>query len=201
MPKNIKSGAKPQKKVEITKNPTQEQLGKLLEQLQDRFEKNKHRHKGIDWKDVLARLEADKAGLISVHAMEETGGEPDVIAINNESGAVTFCDCSEQSPSGRRSLCYDADALASRKANKPRGSATEVAEQIGAKLLTEESYARLQELGEFDTTTSSWLDTPAEVRELGGAIFGDRRYDRVFFYHNGAESYYAARGFRVSIEI
>jgi hypothetical protein len=168
----------------------------LLELLKKRFEKNPNRHKGIAWSDVEARLAKNAAALDSLAEMEATGGEPDVIARDKKSGLLTFCDCSPESPAGRRSLCYDREARTSRKENAPGGSAIEMAKAMGVELLTEKDYAALQELGEFDLKTSSWIATPPEIRALGGALFGDRRYDRVFTYHNGAQSYYAARGFR-----
>jgi len=167
----------------------------LLELLKTRFEKNMARHKGIAWADVEARLAKNDAALESLAAMEATGGEPDVIR-REKSGEIVFCDCSKQSPSGRRSVCYDPEALASRKQNKPKHSAIGMAAEMGIELLTEEEYRELQQLGEFDTTTSSWVKTSSDVRSLGGALFCDRRYGKVFVYHNGAESYYAARGFR-----
>ena len=172
----------------------------LIETLKARFEKNKQRHQGIAWSDVEARLESNPDALKSLHAMEESGGEPDVIGAD-KSGHITFCDCSAQSPAGRRSLCYDKKALDSRKENKPRGSAVETAAKMGIDLLTEQEYRALQQLGEFDTKTSSWVQTPNDVRSLGGALFCDRRYDKVFVYHNGAESYYAARGFRGRLRV
>lgn len=168
----------------------------LLAGLKARFEKNMQRHKGVAWADVEARLTSNADALKSLHAMEESGGEPDVIGRDKKSGQVVFCDCAAQSPSGRRSLCYDRKALDSRKENKPKGSAQEMAASMGVELMTEAEYRELQQLGEFDTKTSSWVATPADVRSLGGALFCDRRYDKVFVYHNGAESYYAARGFR-----
>jgi len=154
------------------------------------------RHKGIEWKKVEARLKKGKDKLWSLSEMERTGGEPDVIGIDKKTGEIIFYDCSAESPSGRRSLCYDGDALASRKEHKPKNSAYELAEEMGIKILNEEQYRELQQLGEFDLKTSSWVKTPTEIRELGGAIFCDRRFNRVFVYHNGAESYYAGRGFR-----
>lgn len=166
----------------------------LLAALQARFEKNMPRHKGIAWADVQARLESDAGALKALAAMEATGGEPDVIG--REGGTFVFCDCAAESPSGRRSLCYDREALDSRKENKPQGSAVEMAAELGIELLDEKQYRQLQELGEFDLKTSSWIRTPAEIRSLGGALFCDRRYDKVFTYHNGVQSYYAARGFR-----
>jgi hypothetical protein len=173
----------------------------LLRALQARFEKNMHRHKGIAWVEVQARLGSDPGALLSLGAMEATGGEPDVIGRDEDSGHFTFCDCSAESPIGRRSVCYDREALDSRKENKPQSSAVEMAAAMGIDLLTEEEYRELQKLGEFDTKTSSWIKTPPDVRALGGALFCDRRYGRVFVYHNGAQSYYAARGFRGSLRV
>ena len=172
----------------------------LIAALKERFEKNMGRHKGVDWDVVEAKLKASPKKLETIREMESSGGEPDVIAYDKKSGKITFCDCSAESPAGRRSLCYDRKALDARKANKPRGSAEEMASSIGIELLTEEQYRELQKLGEFDLKTSSWVSTPKSVRDLGGALFCDRRFDQVFVYHNGAESYYAARGFRGRIE-
>lgn len=168
----------------------------LLQALQARFEKNTHRHEGVAWADVQARLVDHASALKSLREMEATGGEPDVIGHDRKTGRYTFCDCAAESPSGRRSLCYDEEALQSRKEHKPQGSAVGMAAAMGIELLTEEQYRELQKLGEFDVKTSSWVRTPAEVRALGGALFCDRRYGRVFVYHNGAQSYYGARGFR-----
>ena len=168
----------------------------LLRALKARFEENMHRHAGIAWADVRTRLEGSPGALRSLREMEATGGEPDVIGQDGETDHYTFCDCAEESPVGRRSFCYDREALESRKEHKPQGSAVEMAAEMGIDLLTEEQYRRLQELGEFDTKTSSWIKTPSDVRALGGALFCDRRYGKVFVYHNGAQSYYAARGFR-----
>lgn len=168
----------------------------LLKVLKARFEKNMNRHKGIEWADVQAKLEKNPAKLWSLDEMEATEGEPDVIAYDQETKEYIFCDCSPESPKGRRSLCYDREALNSRKEHKPANSALDLATDMGISLLTEEEYRELQKLGNFDTKTSSWVETPAEIRKLGGAIFCDRRYGTVFMYHNGAESYYAARGFR-----
>jgi hypothetical protein len=173
---------------------------RLIETLKARFEKHTPRHEGIAWTAVLKRLERTPAALESLRAMEASGGEPDVIGVDG-SGVVTFCDCSAESPSGRRSLCYDRDALDARKEAKPKGSAVDMAAELGIDLLTEEQYRELQQLGEFDTKTSSWILTPADVRSLGGALFCDRRYDKVFVYHNGAQSYYAARGFRGRLRV
>lgn len=168
----------------------------LLETLEARFEANMDRHPDLAWEDVGARLEAAPDALWSLSEMERTGGEPDVVGRDAASGDFFFYDCSKESPDGRRSVCYDQEALESRKKHKPETSAVAMATAMGAKLLDEDQYRRLQELGEFDTTTSSWLLTPPDVRDRGGAIFGDYRFGRVFVYHNGAESYYAARGFR-----
>jgi hypothetical protein len=173
----------------------------LLRALKARFEKNMHRHKGVAWVEVQARLESNPSALRSLRAMEATGGEPDVIGQDKETGRFTFCDCSIESPTGRRSLCYDRAALDSRKENKPQSSAVEMAAEMGIDLLTEEQYRELQKLGEFDTKTSSWVKTPSDVRSLGGALFCDRRYGKVFVYHNGAQSYYAVRGFRGSLSL
>jgi hypothetical protein len=173
---------------------------KLLKTLKVRFDNNAQRHKGVAWADVQKKLEANSNALESLHQMEETGGEPDVIG-KSKAGRFIFCDCSAESPKGRRSLCYDAEALASRKEHKPKDSAAAVASAIGIELLNEERYLDLQKLGEFDMKTSSWIETPSDVRERGGALYGDRRYGRVFIYHNGAESYYGARGFRGFLEV
>jgi hypothetical protein len=173
----------------------------LLQALKARFEKNMHRHNGIAWAEVRTRLERNPDALRSLREMEATGGEPDVIARDGETGGYTFCDCSPESPSGRRSVCYDRAALESRKEHKPEGSAVEMAAAMGIDLLTEEQYRELQKLGDFDTKTSSWVQTPSDVRALGGALFCDRRYGKVFVYHNGAQSYYAARGFRGSLRV
>jgi hypothetical protein len=168
----------------------------LLRSLKSRFEKHPKRHKGLAWAKVLAKIEGNPAALKSLHAMESSGGEPDVIGYDEASGRYIFCDCSAESPSGRRSLCYDDEALNSRKEHRPEGSAVEAAAAMGIELLSEDQYRRLQELGEFDTKTSSWVATPQDIRALGGSLFCDRRYGKVFVYHNGAQSYYAARGFR-----
>ena len=173
----------------------------VLQTLKARFEGHMGRHRGLAWAKVEARLEANPAKLRSLGEMERTGGEPDVIGHDKKTGEFIFCDCSAESPKGRRSLCYDRAALDARKEFKPKSSAMEMAAAIGIELLTEEQYAELQALGVFDTKTSSWLKTPPAIRKLGGAIFGDRRYDHVFTYHNGAESYYAARGFRGTLRV
>lgn len=177
------------------------QRDELLSALQSRFENNMARHDGIRWVDVQAKLEAHPEKLWSLHEMERTGGEPDVVGFDAQTGEYLFIDCAADSPAGRRSLCYDREALESRKKNKPEGSALGMATEMGIALLSEEQYRALQDLGEFDTKTSSWLKTPGDIRELGGAIFGDRRYGHVFIYHNGADSYYAARGFRGSLSV
>jgi hypothetical protein len=168
----------------------------LLAILKARFEKNMTRHPAIKWEDVLAKLDPQPAKLWSLHEMERTGGEPDVVRFDEQKDAYLFFDCSAESPSGRRSLCYDPLALESRKENKPKHSAIGMAKDLGIDLMTEDQYRHLQQLGKVDTKTSSWIITPPDIRKLGGAIFGDYRYGQVFIYHNGAESYYAARGFR-----
>lgn len=173
----------------------------LLNLLKTRFEKNKIRHKGIEWADVQARLEKNPGKLWSLDEMENTGGEPDVVGHDKKTGEYLFYDCAPESPKGRRSICYDPEALASRKEHKPKHSALGMAAEMGIEILTEEQYNELQRLGKFDTKTSSWVKTPADVRALGGAIFGDWRYGRVFFYHNGVESYYASRGFRGALRV
>ncbi|OGU33986.1 MAG: hypothetical protein A2068_10810 [Ignavibacteria bacterium GWB2_35_6b] len=173
----------------------------LLKTLKARFEKNMNRHKGLEWIKVEAKLAAITEKLWSLNEMEKTGGEPDVVGYDKKTGEYIFYDCSAESPKDRRSLCYDREALESRKEHKPKNNAVDTAEVMGIELLTEEQYRELQKLGEFDTKTSSWVQTPDEIRKLGGAIFCDRRYDHVFTYHNGAESYYAARGFRGSLRI
>jgi hypothetical protein len=183
------------------KNLSPKQEGDLLKTIKTRFEKNKNRHKGIEWNKVESKLKKSADKLWSLNEMEKTGGEPDVVGFDKKSGEYTFFDCSVESPSGRRSLCYDAESLASRKENKPKDSAVNMAKAMGVELLEEEQYRELQKLGEFDLKTSSWVKTPADIRKLGGAIFCDRRYNKVFTYHNGAESYYAARGFRCMLKV
>lgn len=171
----------------------------LLSELKARFEENMNRHKGLQWAKVQAKLEADTKKLWSLSEMERTGGEPDIVGFDRKTGEYIFYDCSAESPTGRRSLCYDRQALESRKEHKPKNSAIDMAAAMGIELLTEGEYRELQKLGNFDTKTSSWITTPSEIRKLGGAIFADYRYGNVFVYHNGAESYYAARGFRGSL--
>src|SRR5215468_7623887 len=183
------------------KNLSPGQGEELLQALKARFEKNMNRHKGVEWAKVQAKLEANSEKLWSLHEMERTGGEPDVVAHDNTTGEYIFYDCSAESPKGRRSVCYDREAQESRKEHKPANNAIEMAAAMGIELLTEEQYRDLQKLGEFDPKTSSWVKTPSSIRKLGGAVFCDRRYDTVFVYHNGAESYYAARGFRGSLRV
>jgi uncharacterized protein DUF4256 len=192
-----KSGAGTAKVKEL---PASKREG-LLQTLQARFEEHPERHAGMKWSDVQARLESNGGALWSLGEMEQTGGEPDVVALEKTNREFIFIDCSAQSPKGRRSVCYDRAALDARKEHKPKASAVEMAAQWNAELLTEEEYRALQSFGEFDTTTSSWIRTPAKIRKLGGALFCDRRYDTVFVYHNGAESYYAARGFRCMLRV
>jgi hypothetical protein len=183
------------------KDPSPEQRQELLRAWQARFEKNMNRHKGLAWAQVQARLEANAQKLWSLHEMEKTGGEPDVVGHDKKTGEYIFYDCSAESPTGRRSVCYDREALESRKEHKPRDNAMDMAAAMGIELLTEEQYRELQQLGNFDTKTSSWVKTPSEIRKLGGALFCDRRFDTVFVYHNGAESYYAGRAFRGSLRV
>jgi hypothetical protein len=192
------------KSIDMTSNKKElspEQREELLNTLKTRFEKNMHRHNGIEWAKVQARLEVDTKKLWSLNEMESTGGEPDVVGHDKKTGEYIFYDCSAESPKGRRSVCYDRKALDSRKEYKPANSAVDMAAAMGIDILTEEQYRELQQLGEFDTKTSSWIITPGNIRKLGGAIFCDRRYDTVFVYHNGADSYYAARGFRGLLRI
>lgn len=188
------------------KTPSKKQLSSpaqaaLLETLKARFEKNMNRHKGVDWTKVQAKLEANPEKLWSLNEMEATGGEPDVVGFDKKTGEYFFYDCSAETPKGRRSICYDRQALDARKEHKPRDSAMDMAAAIGVEILTEEQYRELQKLGEFDTKTSSWIKTPPEIRKLGGALYCDRRYNQVFLYHNGADSYYAARGFRGRLSV
>src|SRR5438094_9717699 len=183
------------------KDLSPEQRKELLGALKARFEKNMNRHKGLEWAKVQAKLEADTGKPWSLNEMERTGGEPDVVGFDKKTDEYIFYDCSAESPKGRRSLCYDGEALESRKEHKPENSAVDMAAAMGVELLSEEQYRELQELGKFDTKTSSWVQTPSQIRKLGGALFCDRRYDTVFVYHNGAESYYAARAFRGSLRV
>jgi hypothetical protein len=191
------------KRVENMTNATlsKKQREDLLKALKARFEKNMNRHKGLAWAQVQGKLEANAEKLWSLHEMERTGGEPDVVDHDKKTGEYVFYDCSAESPKNRRSFCYDREALQSRKENKPKDNAVDAAAAMGIELLTEQQYRELQNLGEFDTKTSSWVKTPSAVRELGGALFCDRRFNTVFLYHNGAESYYAARGFRGSLKV
>jgi hypothetical protein len=177
------------------------QCDKLLKTLKTRFEKNKNRHKGLDWIKVEAKLEARNDKLWSLYEMEETGGEPDVVGYDKKTDEYIFYDCSAESPKGRRSICYDGEALEARKEHKPENNAVDMAADMGIEILSEEQYRHLQQLGEFDLKTSSWIQTPLAIRKLGGALFCDRRYDTVFLYHNGAQSYYAARAFRGSVRV
>lgn len=173
----------------------------LLNTLRTRFEKNMQRHEGLEWEVIQGKLEANTEKLWSLHEMEQTGGEPDIVQYDDQSDEYIFYDCSPESPKGRRSVCYDHEALESRKKHKPENSAINMANEMGIELLTEDEYRKLQEVGDFDLKSSSWVATPADIRKLGGAIFCDRRYDKVFMYHNGADSYYAARGFRGSLKV
>lgn len=183
------------------KEITAKQRDGLLRSLTTRFDVHMHRHAGLEWTTVQARLASNSAPLWSLNEMEQSGGEPDVVGIDETTGECIFVDCSAQSPKGRRSVCYDREALEARKEHKPKSSALDMASAMGAALLTVDEYRRLQELDEFDTTTSSWVQTPVKIRQLGGALFCDRRYDTIFVYHNGAESYYAARGFRCALRV
>ena len=183
------------------KDLSPKQREQLLRALQSRFEKNMHRHQGLEWAKVQAKLETNTERLWSLNEMERTGGEPDVVGHDKKTGEYIFYDCAAESPKGRRSLCYDREALDSRKENKPKDNAMDMAAAMGVELLTEEEYRELQKRGNFDTKTSSWVKTPSAIRKLGGALFCDRRFDTVFVYHNGAESYYAARGFRGSLRV
>ena len=185
----------------MKKELSPKQCEELLKTLKARFHKNMNRHKGLEWAKVQAKLEANTGKLWSLNEMESTGGEPDVVGHDKKTGEFIFYDCSAESPKGRRSLCYDGEALESRKENKPENSAIDLVESMGIELLTEKQYRELQEIGKFDLKTSSWVKTPVSIRELGGAVFCDRRYDHVFLYHNGAESYYAARGFRGLLKV
>ena len=188
-------------KMQRAKDMTPKQREELLSVLKSRFEKNMKRHKDLEWAKVKSKLDASAEKLWSLNEMERTGGEPDVVGHDRKTGEYVFYDCSAESPNGRRSLCYDREGLESRKEHKPDNNAIDMADAMGIELLTEGQYRELQELGDFDTKTSSWLKTPSDIRALGGAIFADRRYDHVFVYHNGAGSYYAARGFRGSLRV
>ena len=185
----------------MKKELSPKQREELLKALKARFEKNLNRHKGLEWAKVQAKLEANTEKLWSLNEMETTGGEPDVVGHDKKTGEYIFCDCSAESPKGRRNVCYDREGQEARKAFKPEDNAFDMAAAMGIELLTEEQYRALQQLGNFDTKTSSWVQTPTNIRELGGALFCDRRYDHVFVYHNGAESYYAARAFRGSLRV
>ncbi len=185
----------------MDKKLSAEQTTSLLKVLKARFEKNMNRHKGMNWSDVQARIEANPEKLWTLDQMEETEGEPDVVGFDKSTGEYIFYDCSAESPKGRRSVCYDPEALDSRKEHKPKHSAVGMAAEMGIEILTEEQYRELQQLGNFDTKTSSWVKTPDSIRKLGGAVFCDKRYNTVFYYHNGAESYYAARGFRGVVRV
>ena len=198
-----KGSGKPIPRVQIRLDISPNQAEDLLKTLKVRFEQNMERHKGLEWAEVQAKLEADHEKLSSLHAMESTGGEPDVVGYDEKTGEYIFYDCSQQSPSGRRSICYDGKGERERvkKGVHPGGNAVDLAAAMGIELLNEDQYRQLQELGEFDTKTESWLKTPAEIRNLGGAIFGDRRYGQVFVFHNSAPSFYAARGFRGSLRV
>lgn len=187
--------------MKTSKTLSAQQQKELLNTLKNRFEKYPERHKGIKWGDVESRLKAHAQKLWSLNEMENTGGEPDVVDFDKKSGSYLFVDCSAESPKDRRSVCYDRKALESRKEHKPKNSALDMAAEMGVDILSEEEYRELQKLGEFDTKTSSWIQTPSDIRKLGGALFCDRRYNTVFVYHNGAESYYAARGFRTSLKV
>jgi hypothetical protein len=197
----MKPSRKAKTEMQRAKDMKAKQHEELLRALKARFEKNMNRHKGLDWVKVQAKLEANTGKLWSLNEMERTGGEPDVVGYDKDAGEYVFYDCAAESPKGRRSICYDHQALEARKEFKPKDSAMHMAGAMGIELLTEEQYRELQKLGHFDTKTSSWVKTPSEIRKLGGAIFCDRRYDHVFVYHNGADSYYAARGFRGSLRV
>jgi len=188
-------------KTETKKELSQEQREALLRVLENRFERNKNRHEGLEWANVQAKLEANSYKLWSLSEVERTGGEPDVVEFDTKTGEYVFFDCSTESPGDRRNICYDHEALEARKTFKPKDSAINMAADMGIELMTEEQYRELQNFGSFDTKTSSWIKTPSDIRKLGGALFADRRYDKVFVYHNGAESYYGVRGFRGAVRI
>ncbi len=198
-----KGSGKPIPNVEINLELSPKEREELLRRLKDRFEKNMDRHEGLEWAEIQAKLEAQPEKLSSLKAMESTGGEPDVVGYDEETGEYIFYDCSAESPKGRTKICYDGEAQAERKKKgvDPAGNAVDIAAEMGIELLNEEQYRALQELGEFDTKTSSWIKTPADIRELGGAIFADRRYNQVFVYHNSAPSFYSSRGFRGSLRV
>jgi hypothetical protein len=201
--KPSKGSGRPIPNIEINLDLSPEQSEELLKTLKDRFEKNMHRHKGLEWPKVQAKLEAHPEKLSSLNAMESTGGEPDVVGYDKKTDEYIFYDCSAESPEGRRSVCYDGEAQEERekKGVHPAGNAIDLAAAMGIELLNEDQYRELQKLGDFDTKTSSWIQTPADIRKLGGAIFADRRYDHIFVYHNSAPSFYAARGFRGSLRV
>jgi Protein of unknown function (DUF4256) len=180
---------------------SQKEIEELLPKLKARFDTHRNRHKGIEWVQVEAKLKAESGKLWSLREMENTGGEPDVVGFDKKSGEIIFCDCPAESPKGRRNVCYDREALNSRKEHKPQNNAMDMAAAMGIEVLSEEQYRALQQLGNFDTKTSSWVKTPSDIRELGGAVFCDRRFGHVFLYHNGAETYYASRGFRGSLRV
>lgn len=196
MPKFSKGSGAPIPKVKIDKELSPRQGEELLKTLQARFEGNMNRHKGLQWDKIQAKLETSSEKLSSLNAMETTGGEPDVVGFDEKTGEYIFYDCSQETPKGRTNTCYDLEGEESRKYGKPAGNAVDIAAAMGIEILTEEQYRGLQQLGEFDLKTSSWVETPASIRKLGGALFCDRRYDTVFLYHNGAQSFYSARGFR-----
>jgi hypothetical protein len=197
----MKQSRKAKTEMQRAKDMKAKQREELLRALKARFEKNMNRHKGLEWAKVQAKLEANTEKLWSLNEMERTGGEPDVVGHDKKTGEYIFYDCSAESPKGRRSVCYDREALEARKKFKPEDNAIDMAAAMGIELLTEEQYRELQKLGNFDTKTSSWVKTPSDIRKLGGALFVDRRYNNVFVYHNGADSYYAARGFRGSLRV
>lgn len=196
-----KGSGQPRVKIEIDRELSPQQREELLKTLRDRFEKNTHRHPGLEWSEIQAKLEAHPEKLASLGAMERTGGEPDVVARDRKTGEFIFVDCSRETPKGRVSVCYDREGWESRKEHRPRDTAMDMANAMGIEMLSEEEYFDLQKLGEFDTKTSSWIRTPGEIRKLGGALYCERRYGRIFTGHNGAQSYYAVRGFRGSLRV
>ncbi len=201
MPKAPKNPSKPIERAEMRQTLTAEECQMILKKLQNRFDANMQRHKGMTWSSVHEKLKKHPKKLLTLEAMERSGGEPDVVVLKGESDKVIFIDCSPESPKGRRSTCFDPESLKSRKEHKPNASAVGMAKAMGIEILTEQQYRQLQEVGEFDLKTSSWVQTPAAIRKLGGALFCDRRYDAVFMYHNGAESYYGSRGFRGMVRV